>query len=101
MDGAVERGRAGDGDGGCCCRRDLHQIDRARLERGFPVIVSVPVGFAALPGASVPPDIIVVTIGSKMPVPDSVPPAFTVTLDVLAIDPTTSKAPPLIVVAPV
>jgi hypothetical protein len=62
-------------------------------------MVSVPVGFAALPGASVPPLIVVVT-GSTMPVPESVPPEFTVTLDELPIEPSTSSVPALTVVVP-
>ena len=36
-----------------------------------------------------------------MPVPESVPPESTVTLDELAIEPSTSSVPPLIVVVPV
>ena len=63
--------------------------------------MSVPVGLAALPGASVPPLMIVVVIGSTMPLPDSVAPEFTVTLLVLAIEPSTSSVPPLTLVAPV
>ena len=64
-------------------------------------MVSVPVGFAALPGASVPPLMIVVVAGSTVPLPDSVPPEFTVTLLVLAIEPSTSSVPPLMMVLPV
>jgi hypothetical protein len=64
-------------------------------------MVSVPVGIAALPGANVPPLMIVVVVGSTMPVPLSVPPEFTVTLLVLAIKPSTSSVPELTAVAPV
>jgi hypothetical protein len=57
-------------------------------------MVSMPVGFAALPGASVPPLMIVVA-GPTVPMPDSLPPEFTVTLLVLAIEPSTSSVPAL------
>jgi hypothetical protein len=63
-------------------------------------MLSMPVGFAALPGASVAPLIIVVVAGSTIPVPDRVTPELTVTLDEWAIEPSTSSVPPLTVVAP-
>jgi hypothetical protein len=64
-------------------------------------MVSMPVGFAALPGASVPPLMIEVVAGSTTPVPLKVPPELTVTLDERAIEPSTSSVPPLTVVEPV
>ena len=61
-------------------------------------MLSMPSG-AALPGASVAP-LIIVVIAGPMPVPDRVAPELTVTLDELAIEPSTSSVPPLTVVAP-
>jgi hypothetical protein len=65
----------------------------------LPEMASVPVGFAALPGANVPP--LVIVVGPAIPVPESVPPELTVTPDELAIEPSTSSLPALMVVAPV
>jgi hypothetical protein len=50
------------------------------------------------PGAKMPPALICVL--PTDPTPESVPPAFTVTLDDVTIEPSTSSVPPLIVVAP-
>ncbi len=50
-----------------------------------------------LPGASVPPAMLVVP---TVPEPPSVPPAFTVRLDELAIEPLTISRPADTVVAP-
>ena len=61
-----------------------------------PLIVSVPNGLAALPGASVPP---VTATLPTVPVPASVPPALTVVA--LTIEPSTTSLPPFTVVAPV
>jgi hypothetical protein len=67
----------------------------------------VPVGKAALPGASVPPlMMVVVAVMMLVPAPTSsaplkVPPAFTVTFDELAIEPSTSNVPAFTVVLPV
>jgi hypothetical protein len=65
------------------------------------VIVSAPNGFAVLPGAKVAPLLMVTVGGSIVPVPDSMPPEFTVTPDVPLIEPSTSSVAPVIVVAPV
>jgi len=61
----------------------------------LPATVIVP---GELPGAKVPPLLIVV--GPTVPVPASVAPRFTVTGE-LAIEPFTIRVPPSIVVAPV
>ena len=67
-------------------RRDLHHIERARLEGEIAGDVSsVPVGLAGLPGANVPP--LMIVVGPAIPVPESVPPELTVTPDELAIEP--------------
>jgi hypothetical protein len=63
-------------------------------------MVSVSVGLDALPGASLPPLMMVVVAGSTMPIPDSAPPELTVTLDELAMEPSTSSVPALMLVAP-
>jgi hypothetical protein len=60
----------------------------------LPFTVIVPI---ELPGESVPPLMIVLP---SVPVPPSLPPAFTVTVE-LAIEPFTIRVPPSIVVAPV
>ena len=65
------------------------------------MIVSAPNGFAVLPGAKVAPSLMVTAGGSIVPVPDSMPPEFTVTPDVPLIEPSTSSVAPVIVVAPV
>jgi hypothetical protein len=51
-----------------------------------------------LPGDSVPPLIVVLP---TMPLPPSVPPAFTVVIEDDAIEPFTDKVPPLTMVRPV
>jgi hypothetical protein len=51
-----------------------------------------------LPGANVPPSLIVVV--PTIPAPASVPPAFTVTVE-LAIEPFTTSVPAVMVVSPV
>ena len=53
---------------------------------------------AALPGASVPPAMAVLP---TVPLPASVPPAFTVVSADVAVEPSTISVPPLTVVAPV
>jgi hypothetical protein len=57
-------------------------------------------GTPAAPGASVPPELIVMTGGSTVPTPVSMPVEFTVTLDVFDNMPSTSRMPPLTVVLP-
>jgi hypothetical protein len=42
-----------------------------------------------------------IVVGPAIPVPESVPPELTVTPDELAIEPSTSSVPPLMVLAPV
>ena len=65
-------------------------------------VIDVP-GMPGVPGANVPPDMMVMVGGSIVPSPVSVPPELTVKLDVesSAVGPFTSSMPPLIVVAPV
>ena len=60
----------------------------------LPFTVSRPI---ELPGASVPPLTVVLP---TVPLPPSVPPAFTVTAE-LAMEPLTDSVPPLITVGPV
>ena len=59
----------------------------------LPLMLSVPI---ELPGASVPA---LTTLPKIVPLPPSVPPAFTVTL--LVMLPFTARVPPLITVGPV
>ena len=61
----------------------------------LPCTVSVPI---ELPGDSVPPLMVVLP---TVPVPPSVPPAFTVVVGEAAIEPFTSSVPPLTMVLPV
>ena len=70
------------------------------LKRSVPSIVSVPKP-PGVPGASVPPELIVTVSGSTMPVPASVPVALTLTFDDPVMIPSTSRKPPLMVVGPV
>jgi hypothetical protein len=59
-------------------------------------MVSVPIEFV-LPGASTPP---LIVVSPTMPMPPSVPPAFTVVVE-FAIEPFTDSVPPSTVVGPV
>jgi hypothetical protein len=69
------------------------------LNSSVPSIVSVPKP-RDVPGASVPPELIVTVSGSTTPLPPSAPVAFTVTFDVPAITPSTCRGPPSMVVGP-
>ncbi len=60
----------------------------------LPLTVNTPI---ELPGASAPPDIAVLP---TVPLPPSVPPAFTVVSDEVAVEPLTESVPALTVVAP-
>jgi hypothetical protein len=62
----------------------------------LPCTVNVPI---ELPGASVPP--LLIAAEPTVPLPPSVPPAFTVVRIDVAIEPFTSNVPALTVVAPV
>ncbi len=68
------------------------------MNERLPCTVSGPKMLPALPGASVPPAIAVLP---TVPLPASVPPAFTVVSADNAVEPLTTSMPPLTVVAPV
>ena len=61
------------------------------------MVIDVP----GVPGAKVPPELIVTVKGSIVPPPVSVPPEFTATPEVPPSVPSTSRMPPFTAVVPV